>query len=95
MKRCGDGPSAYSNLGVGRAGTPSQGRTFWFEAGAKHARIGAGRRVQSELAAEYEVTPNADHRTPNVELGSMEAGNPETKLHSRRGESMMSGDVRQ
>jgi sialidase-1 len=30
-----DGPSAYSNLGVGRAGTPSQGRIFLtFEAGA-------------------------------------------------------------
>ncbi|HPB12193.1 MAG TPA: hypothetical protein PLT74_13085, partial [Kiritimatiellia bacterium] len=31
-----DGPSAYSNLGVGRAGTPGQGRIFLvFEAGAK------------------------------------------------------------
>ena len=31
-----DGPSAYSNLGVGRAGTPSQGRIFLiFEGGAK------------------------------------------------------------
>lgn len=31
-----DGPSAYSNLGVGRTGTPGQGRIFLvFEAGAK------------------------------------------------------------
>ncbi|MBI5693373.1 MAG: exo-alpha-sialidase [Verrucomicrobia bacterium] len=32
-----DGPSAYSNLGVGRAGTPSEGRIFLnYEGGDKH-----------------------------------------------------------
>ena len=28
-RRIFEGPSAYSNLGVGRAGTASQGRSFW------------------------------------------------------------------
>jgi hypothetical protein len=36
-----DGPSAYSNLGVGRAGTPSAGKIFLhFEGGPKHCYDG-------------------------------------------------------